>query len=303
MRQLLIKTAALTVAFSFLLFTLSRVSSVPDISRQTPEALGTFNGESRGLHTIRFFEQSLFLNSLQNVKDTNETKYIKGGIIPHHLLPADLLASFFKRISHQSVETYILIGPNHYEKGNSKVLTSDWNWNTPFGQVYANTQVIDALVQETPTVVDTDVLEYEHSVAGIMPYINQYSPGANVIPLILSNTLTTDELDQLAGKIQPFITKNTVVLAPVDFSHYLRSTEAEEHDQVTWEVIKNFDVDHLLHMNSDNLDSPSSIALLLLLMKREGTVSMHLYDNTNSGRLLNTPFVSTTSYFSVGFTE
>jgi AmmeMemoRadiSam system protein B len=169
--------------------------------------------------------------------------------------------------------------------------------NTPFGEVKPNMQVIDALVQETPTLVDTDVLEYEHSVAGIMPYIKQYSPDANVIPLILSNTLTADELDHLASKIEPFITKNTVVLAPVDFSHYLRSEEAEAHDKVTWEAIQNFDIDHLLHMNSDNLDSPSSIALLLILMKREATISMHLYENTNSGRLLNTPYVSTTSTF------
>lgn len=276
---------------------------MPNLSRQTSETLGMFNSESRGLHSIRFYEQSLFLNSLQSVPDIQETSYIKGGIIPHHLLPADLLASFFKRISHQRVETYILIGPNHHEKGNSKILTSDWNWNTPFGEVKANTQVIDALVQETPTLIDTDVLEYEHSVAGIMPYIKQYSPDANVIPLILSNTLTADELDSLALKIEPFITKNTVVLAPVDFSHYLRSEEAEAHDKVTWEAIQNFDIDHLLHMDSDNLDSPSSISLLLLLMKYESTVSMHLYENTNSGRLLNTPYVSTTSYFSIGFTQ
>lgn len=302
MRQLLIKTAALTVAFSLLLFTFNRVVPLTKMGYE-PKALGTSSFTSRGMHSIRFFEQSLFLNSLQRVPDTQEVNYIKGGIIPHHLLPAEMLANFFKKISHQTVETYILIGPNHYEKGQSKILTSDWDWNTPFGEVKANTQAIDGLVKVTAAEVNTDVLEYEHSVAGIMPYLKHFSPSATVVPLILSNTVTANELTELAEKIQPFITKNTVILAPVDFSHYLRSREAEEHDKVTWEAMKNFDIDHLLHMNHDNLDSPSSIALLLLLMKREGTTSMHLYENTNSGKLLNSPYVSTTSYFSIGFTE
>ena len=255
-----------------------------------------------GVHSLLFYEPTLFLKELQTLSTEKEQK-LSGGIVPHHLLPAGLLARFFNKLKDQDIDTYLLIGPNHYEKGTSKVLTSDWGWNTSFGIVEPNREIINKLVKIDPIKIDTEVLEHEHSVAGMMSYIKYFSPQAKVVPLVISNTVTLSEIQKLTDQLAPFIDSKTVIVAPVDFSHYLRSAEAEAHDKITLEAMQSYDFTHIMRMSNDYVDSPSSIVLMLSLMKKLGTTNQILYENTNSGRILSSPFVSTTSYFSIGFTK
>jgi AmmeMemoRadiSam system protein B len=258
--------------------------------------------ELTGTHSLIFYEPTLFIRELQLLTKEEDNKLV-GGIIPHHLLPAGLLARFFNKLSQQDIQTYILIGPNHHEKGASKVLTSDWGWQTSFGIVKPDMKRINKMKAIEPILIDHEVLEHEHSVAGMMSYIKYFSPKARVIPLVISNTLNLSEIEKLTNKLTAFIDERTVVIASVDFSHYLRSAEAEAHDKITVKAMQSYDYTHIMRMNNDYLDSPSSIVLLLSLMKRMGTTNQIVFENTNSGRILSTPYVSTTSYFSIGFTK
>ncbi|OGY20981.1 MAG: AmmeMemoRadiSam system protein B [Candidatus Woykebacteria bacterium GWB1_45_5] len=222
-------------------------------------------------------------------------------MIPHHLLPSFMIADFFNRLSAQEPNTIILLGPNHDELGDFEVLTSLYGWQTPFGTVEPNDAIINSLINNNLAKVDEDVLAKETSVSAIVPFIKFYLPKAKVVPLILSARMTQDETRTLANDLKNRLSNKTVIVAAVDFSHYLTSPLAKEKDELTWQVMKNFDYRQLFTLNNDYLDNPPSIATLLMAMQKRGTTNFDLLYHTNSGELLKDSSISTTSYFSIDF--
>ncbi len=263
---------------------------------------GQDKSEIKPLHKMHFYEQTLFLKALALLPTPSPFSYkLRGGIIPHHLLPSDMIARFFQKISLQNPKTIILIGPNHYERGLSKVLISDRGWETPFGVLQPDEAVIDKLTSQKKVDIDYEVVEYEHSVAGIMPFIKHFIPQAKVVPLVLKSAVILDELSYLAESIKNIMAPDTIIIAPVDFSHYLTSSEAQRNDKITWEAIKNYDFRRIKLMNNDYLDSPASIILTMILMQKLGSTQIALFENTNSGVIMGDLYAPTTSYFSIGF--
>lgn len=261
------------------------------------------NNVDRTSHPLVFFEESTFYAGVAQAKreDKSFTYHVSGGIIPHHLFVGSIIADFFNRLSLQQPKTIILIGPNHYEKGDFKALTSLYGWQTPFGVVEPNEQIIKDLLKNNLVRIDEDILPKDHSVAGIIPFVKYYLPDTQVVPILLSSYISQQEVDILASNLKDYMDKDTVVIAAVDFSHYLTNEQAKEKDKVTLEVMKNFDYRQLFSLNNDYLDSPPSTATLLMLMQMLGTTNMDLIHHTNSGALQKDNYIETTSYFSIAY--
>lgn len=267
--------------------------------QKTGVNLENYSGPS---HKLIFFEEQSFYQGVKKAEKQQQLGYqVRGGIIPHHLFPAFIIADFFKKISFQNPKTIILIGPNHYERGKGPLLTSLYGWETPFGVVAPDSETIKGLIDKGTLIIDEETLVNEHSVAGVMPFIKYYLPKTRVVPIIISSSQTQNEIEAFANMLLPYINNDIVVIAPVDFSHYLTSSQAKEKDKVSLEVIKNLDYRQLYSFNNDYLDSPQSIGALLFLMRERGTTDMEIFNHTNSGELLNNDTVETTSYFSIGF--
>lgn len=252
---------------------------------------------------LTFFDKDTFYAGIEQAKKDNKTfTYpVTGGIIPHHLYPGFIFADFFSRLSPQNPKTIILIGPNHYERGNFKALTSVYGWQTPFGVVEPNELFINKLVKENLIKIDGEVVSADHAVAGSMPFVKYYLPNVRVVPILLSGHMTQEETRILASNLKKRMDKDTVIIAAVDFSHYLTNQQAQEKDKVTLEVMKNFDYRQLFSLNNDYLDSPPSIATLLMMMQMLGTTKMQLLHHTNSGELQKDDYIETTSYFSIAY--
>ena len=259
--------------------------------------------ESLGLNRLIYFEEQPFWQGValaaKNSSDLPQGS--KGGIIPHHLLPGFILSDFFRRWQQQPPQTIILIGPNHKEKGEHKVLTSLRSWQTPFGTVLPNTKILGQIMQTKQVFADEGVVEEEHSVAGIMPYIKYYLPNSNVVPLVLKSSFSLAEITQLAKLVEPAVKGGVIVIAPVDFSHYLTAGQAAKNNSVTLQAMKAFDLNKIMKFSNDYVDSPPSIALFLKIMQDLKAGSSKLLFNTNSGYIDNNPFEKTTSYFSMIF--
>lgn len=254
-------------------------------------------------HKLIFYERELFSQGVikANKNTVIPPPHIAGGIIPHHLLPSTVLSKFFRQLQFQNPKRIILLGPNHGELGAYKVISSVYGWETPFGIVQPDTQIVNDLVGEKLSNINEDVIENEHSVAGIMPYIKFYLPNARVIPLILRSTLTQQEAQQLADQLVTYEDSQTIIIAAVDFSHYLNASEAEQKDTVTYQAMKDFNFRKMWSMNSDYTDSPQSLAVVLMAMKKLGKGNVIELDHTNSGYMENNLFMETTSYFTLIF--
>lgn len=253
-------------------------------------------------HPANFFDQSTFYQGIEWAKKSEPFPYkVTGGIIPHHLLPSFIIADFFKRLTTQDIKTVILIGPNHYEKGNFKVLTSFFGWQSPFGVVEPNLMVINDLLVKNLVKIDEQVLPEDHAVAGIMPFVKYYLPGVKVVPILLKGFMIEEEVKILASNLKNYTDEETIFIAAVDFSHYLTSPKAQMKDKITLEVMKNFDYKKLLTFNNDYLDSPPAIVTLLMVMQDLGKTNMDLLHHTNSGIMQKNDYVETTSYFSIAY--
>lgn len=225
---------------------------------------------------------------------------VKGGIIPHHLLPSFILSDFFLRLP-KTTSTIILLGPNHYERGNYKSLTSAYSWQTPFGLVEPDLSILDDLVKSKLVQIDESTLEKEHSVSGIMPYIKYYLPNSKVVPVIFKRSQSIEDLEQFSEKLTVLSKQpNTITIAAVDFSHYLPSLYAKEKNKETLKAMKDFDYAELMSFNNSNTDSPPCLVALLMTMKKLGRTDFNILSDTNSGEILDETS-QVTSYFSIIF--
>lgn len=230
---------------------------------------------------------------------TMKTPPIKGGVVPHHLVAQLSLAAYFQNLSLYPYKRVILLGPNHENVGDSAVTTSLNPWETPYGLVSADQEKIKDLTCAT---LDTTVINSEHSHEVLMPFIKTYLPSSLVIPIHLKRSLNLSELEKLSNCLLPLIDDQTLVLASVDFSHYLSSEEAAQKDRETLGLIKNHEYQRLLSLTPAHLDSPPSLVLLLLLMQGKNTnILLEVANHTDAALLTNHPNEATTTHYYLNY--
>jgi AmmeMemoRadiSam system protein B len=258
----------------------------------------------RPTHPLLFFDEATFYRAVQTAEAAPGPGMegpVLGGIIPHHWLPGHLITGFFRGLAAgDRPDTVVILGPNHTNTGSARVLSSDLAWETPFGLVQPDQFLVRALAERGLVKLEPSSLTTEHSVAGIIPAVKYYLPEARVVPVILNSDLTPAEARRLGEALAGLWSDDLVIVAAVDFSHYLVRAEAEGHDAVTLSLLEAFDADTLFTLDNAYLDSPPSIAVLLAAMKQLEAEHFVLVENTNSGRLEGDELVPTTSYI-VGY--
>jgi len=249
-----------------------------------------------------------------------EVGKIKAAVVSHHLLAHQYIEQMFVLLAKQDIDRLVILGPNHFELGRGKILSTDQMMNG----ISVDEQIVRNLAVGSQLEIDVQVLAEEHSIISLLDFVKSYLIDVQIVPIIFSNTLNLveienfsqqlfeqiDELDQSNG-----FNKKTVVLASIDFSHYLNSAQAQEKDKVTYQAIINHDYKQIMKMNNDYLDSPPAMVTLLKLTKllnqsQAGTQAQKnivqnqnnkpqptIIKHINSGETLNEPFIECTSYF------
>ena len=152
---------------------------------------------------------------------------IAGAVVPHHQLAGQLTGEIFAMLREEKPTTVIVVGPNHKNRG-ATVITSALDWQTPFGTVAVNKEIVAQLQKSALAVKNDLVCGEENSVGSLMPYIKYYLPKAKVVPVILNHNLSLADAKALGAALASLGGEKTVVIASVDFSHYLPAKQAEE---------------------------------------------------------------------------
>lgn len=230
-------------------------------------------------------------------------KRIVAGVLPHHLVAGTMIMELLEHVAAQEPEVLVLIGPNHYNQG-GRIITGLADWQTPLGLVKTEKSLVCSLLEQREVVRDEKILGKEHSVGNLMPLIKHFLPATPVVPVILHYGVSLTEVDQLLDRLQAALQdKRAVLLASVDFSHYLTREEAQEKDRFTLQVMRDFDYATLFRLDNAYLDSPASLAGALRWAERAGIKNFHILGNTNSGVLFRDDKMATTSYFNLLFFE
>ena len=252
-----------------------------------PEGGGPLAGTRQAAHPLTFYDARAFSLALEETGRTPVAPMpgARAVVVPHHWLAGHLILSGLRDLAASGAyDRVLLIGPDHVGAASAGAATSDLPWETPFGLLQADAESVSRLAAAGVARVEPDTLSDEHSVAGIVPAIAYYLPGAEVVPLILRGDLDSGQVSALARALVPLLDDGTVIVASVDFSHYLSAPEARARNAETLAAMEAMDSQRILAFGDEHLDSPPTIALVSELARQRGG-GFHLRANTNSGEL------------------
>jgi len=250
-----------------------------------------------------YMTQSKFFESASRLAD--ESRDFEGkayaGVLPHHLVYPDVIAGYFKKLANtQSINTFVVIGPNHFDTGKEAIAVSKYGYSTPYGDLEINSDIADALIGGDYAGWDLSAFDKEHSISSLAPYIKKFFPNAKIVPITLKYRNLESNLDKLVADLEDLLGPNDFVLGSIDFSHYMWASVADFHDELSRTVVETFDFDQIDELE---IDSRPSLYTVMKYAEGIGAQKSEIVAHTNSADRVNgRDFVEqTTSHFYVAF--
>lgn len=223
-----------------------------------------------------------------------------GVILPHHMVVGDELAKFYKGLA-QTIDppVVVVISPNHYQNGESPVQTCiSCSYETIEGVATLDSQLIEKIISDKIATAQDDTFIKEHGLSNHAPYIKKFFPRAKFLPLALKWEATLEETQTLAKWLNDNLPTDALVVASVDFSHYITAEAADFHDITSFATIKNFDYENIYNLE---VDSPPSLSTITHLMQLRGYEKVQRFQHTNNQDYRTEIIDSTTSHQFIGF--
>ncbi len=265
---------------------------------------------TRNLLECRHYNKNDFNQFTLNSKCYDTKKLIRCGVVPHHLLAGNMIADFFKTAAENNpdVETVVIIATMH-DPENDKLCTTLSDWSAPNGILKNDTDFSQRLISKLGAAENDDMLQTDHSAAGLIPFVKYYLPDASVSCLLVSGTVGNSGIDDISEALSELSAeKNCLFVFSVDFSHYLDPEDTHLHDDETLDAVMNGDLDRIAKMDNANMDSPVCICTFLKLSNILDCEVEDL-DHSNSLEISRLPYThpsfanGLTSYFIFAATE
>lgn len=190
-----------------------------------------------------------------------------------------LLRSYTKKI--------ILISPDHFSTNQKQISYTDTDWNLSNGKIF-----YDHTFDSSNLTANNQLLKNDHGVYNILPDIKKYFPKATIVPILIGQQLSIDNLNILYQKINNYCHWDCLLIASIDFSHYLPAMMAEAHDNFTLNAIYSQNLDKIF---ISEVDSPQSLYIVSKFAFDKNN-KFTLFDHTNSGHLTHNPDIETTTH-------
>lgn len=246
-----------------------------------------------------------FINTLEVFSsDSGNKQDIVSGVVPHHLLAEEIVEDFFSYISsREKPKTIVILSPDHFQSGilmesNTFITIGLEGDDEEFNNLKVNTLLSGKLFKENEMALNNSAVIVEHGVTVLLPYIRKYFPEINILPILIPADITKEQIEQLVKTIDENTLLDTIVVASVDFSHYLPPRAADFHDTKSIRVLLNFEEENFKNIEVDCWQALYAARLFAKLQQKEAP---HIIAHKNSVDFLNLEFEETTSYFSVVF--
>ena len=275
-------------------------SSVNQTGQADSTSPAVASAEAGAYQYAKPWDKEMFDGFYKQAKDVPSVGAVKGGIVPHHLLAGNIPATFFNYLSAQKPSLVVLLGPNHQNSGQTALISSLSDWQTPYGTLTTDKALVENLLKEGLVGVDEGVMRDEHSIGSLVSFVKKSLPETKILPIILKFKTPTSTLDSLIENLKKNLPADAMIVSSVDFSHYMTAPVANFHDELSQAAVIDFDYARL---NRIDVDSPSSLYVLLKLMENSGAERVAYKISDNAAYVLGRPDIpETTSYFSAYFT-
>lgn len=282
----------------FIVFTIIYSSQIKNNLDNSVEIKNTVDQQPIGM---LYSDASVFLSALPNAKTEFATGTVTGIIVPHHLLAKDLAAEVFSFVSRANYRVIVLLSPDHYSAGKTKVSVTERNFSTIFGELGSAREIVQKL-KELPFVSEGNFFYREHGLQAELPFIKYYFPNTPVVALTFKPGISQLELNQMVEILKTELPVNSLIIQSTDFSHYLSPNQAAEKDQETLKILNQADYKKILELNQPaNIDSLAASYVQASLQKELFQTSLKVINHKNSQDYTNEKISSSTSYITAAY--
>lgn len=216
-------------------------------------------------------------------------------VAPHHLIDAVELAGFWSELAKPKPPVVVIIAPDHYARGAGVTVGRRVRFETVYGPLDVDPELSRALGGATRD----EAFDGEHSIHVHAPFVRRALPGARFVPIIVQWAAPRAELEALAQRLDAALPADALVVASVDFSHYLPEPWATFHDESAWSTITGFHLDELFLRE---VDSPESLYVAMRFAQLRGAQTATRVLHTNSQRRREALVLDSTSHQYFTFT-
>lgn len=185
----------------------------------------------------------------------------------------------------RAVDTVVIIGPSHRVAFEGCSIWPDGGFETPLGVARVDAPLAAAISRAGGFRFRADAFAEEHSVEVQVPFVQKALPGAAIVPIVMGHQ-TRPTIRALAGALaKTCLTKNVLVVASTDLSHFLPKAEAQATDARTAELIRAMDTEALIRKTEagDNvMCGGGPVAAVLLLAEKAGRPRVEILSRTDS---------------------
>ena len=178
--------------------------------------------------------------------DKGGPRKIVGLICPHagYMYSGPVAANAYHRLSADGQpELFVILGPNHHGVGSGVAVMDSGVWRTPLGDVEIDTETAREIVEKSGIIdIDESAHTHEHSVEVQLPFLQYvYGSSFKFVPIcFLMQDLNTcvGVGEALAETLK---SKNAVIIASTDMTHYEPQRRAAEKDQKLIDAVVKLD--------------------------------------------------------------
>ncbi len=169
---------------------------------------------------------------------------VAGGVVPHHLLAAEIIEKFFGTLASEiQPETIVILSPDHFNAANALGYSRLIAPSPAIGEIDGlalDSELLENLYDADILVPGESFIALEHGITALLPFVKKYFPESRAVPLVVPFALPKETAETLVETIETRGAKNSIIIASVDFSHYLPESAAYLHDVKSISTLVNF---------------------------------------------------------------
>jgi AmmeMemoRadiSam system protein B len=208
-------------------------------------------------------------------------------VLPHHWLAGDLIVGALRDLAATAPDggcrdgdgrgavrgwrRVVVLSPDHYRLGPSVAFSASGDWSTPYGRLPVDAPAVAALAATGLVADRPDLMEREHGVAGLVPAVRRFLPGASVVPLAVRSDAKASEIGTLAAVVDKLAEDPcTVVLVSSDFAHDQMPWQARQNDTETVRALEALDVAAVRRFGDEHVDARAALAMSMAVAQWRG---------------------------------
>jgi AmmeMemoRadiSam system protein B len=175
---------------------------------------------------------------------------VRAIVVPHAglMYSGPVAAYAYNAVRDRRFSALVLVGPSHFVPFAGVSIWPDGAWDTPFGPVAVESDLVEALRSASDEIADLPSAHgREHSLEMQLPFVAHVLPGVPIVPMVMGyQTRATAFALGTAIARAARGRRDVLLVASSDLSHYEDAATAAQLDGVVLERVEALDADALM---------------------------------------------------------